>query len=233
MDRLTLIAIVVSGGGLLLTWRGCSRLWKSLRAKYTYGAPYCSGTIADRLSGLALRVPVLLIGLGLGGLALGQSAFHPSDPLSRVGRLEARRAGWGRTAVRFEPDPLYPDDRVLEAEIEGARWAIAGTFVGWSPSLEWLGLRDGHRVHQLVGTRNTTGFTPEGSGTRTTLSPLPRTAAALVAFDRYLPFLTVSTLTSAWLPPAERQVLVLYATEEGYLAETKAEPRRHATGIAE
>jgi hypothetical protein len=233
VDRLTLIAIVVSGVGLLLSGQGCTRLWRSMRAKYTYGTPYRSGTIADRLSGLALRVPVLLIGLALAGLALGQSGFQPSDRLTRVGRLEARRADWGKTAVRFEPDALYPDDRVLEAEIEGARWAIAGTFIDWSPSLEWLGLRGGHRLHHLVGTRNTTGFTPEERGATAILTPLPHAAGTLVALDRYLPFLTVSTLTSAWLPPAERQSLAIYATEEGYLAETIAEPRRGAPGRAE
>jgi hypothetical protein len=40
---------------------------------------------------------------------------------------------------------------------------------------------------------------------------------------RFVPFLTVSEEASPWFPMAGKQILVLYATGNGYLAESVAE----------
>ncbi len=220
MDRLALLAIVISACGLLLTVSGSLRLGRAVRARASTGAPYRPGTIHDRFTGLLLRLPVLLVGLALGGLAVCQSAFQSTAEMARIGRLESRKAGWGRTAVTFRPDPLYIDDRELEGEIAGARWAVAGIFVEWSPSLRWLGLRNGHRIHHLVGTPNTTGTTPESRGETAVLVPLPRAARALVACDPFIPWLDVRTRASRWFPQASGPAMLLYVTAEGYHAET-------------
>ena len=223
MDRLTVIAIITSAIGLYLVVRGLVLLARAVRARYTIGAPYRRGTIPDRLSGLPFRLPFLLIGLALGGIALAQSSFQDTRETVRIGRLESRRAGWGGTAVTFRPDSLYVDPTILKGEIAGARWAVAGTFIDWSPEVRWLGFRDGHRLHHLVGTPNTTGTTPDERGEMVIIAPLPRAARLLVACDRFLPFMQARTIASKWFPPARRRAMALYATGEGYLAETAAE----------
>lgn len=223
MDRLTVIAITTLALGLYLVVRGLVLLARAVRARYTLGAPYRRGTIADRLTGLPFRLSFLLIGLALGGIALAQSSFQDTRETVRIGRLESRRAGWGGTAITFRPDPLYVDARILEGEIAGARWAVVGTFIEWSPEVGWLGFRDGHRLHHLLGTPNTTGTTSAESGEMVILAPLPPAAKMLVACDRFLPFMRARTIASKWFPQARRRAMSLYATGEGYLAETVAE----------
>ena len=223
MDRLTVIAIITSAFGLLLVVRGLMHLAHAVRARYTLGAPYRRGTIPDRLTGMAFRLPILLLGLALGGIALAQSSFQGTAETARIGRLESRRAGWGGTAITFRPDPLYVDTKILEGEIAGARWAVAGMFIDWSPDVRWLGFRDGHRLHHLVGTPNTTGTTPDARGEKVIVAPLPPAARLLVECDRFLPFMRARTIATKWFPPARRQAMALYATGEGYLAETVAE----------
>src|SRR5687767_8024684 len=148
--RLEVIAALLTLAGVVLVARSAARLAKVVRARFTYGAPYREGMIADRLLGLLMAAPVAAAGVALVLLAIVQAEFQPSAGTVRVGQIEARRTGWGRMHVRFVPDPRYPADRVLEAEISGARWAVVGDFVAWSRPLRWLGLRDGHRVRALV-----------------------------------------------------------------------------------
>lgn len=223
--RLELVAIIVTLAGALLCARGTRRLARAVRAKFTLGAPYHRGMIADRATGLALEIPVLLFGLILGFLALAQMTFQDVGETVRVAQVQARRSGWGKVSVRIVPDPLYPARRVLEGEISGARWAIVGDFVAWSPGVRWLGLRDGHRLRFLLGTNDTTGLTPSALVDRELLDPLPWAARRLLQVGRFLPFLSVKSEASPWFPLAERQVLVLYATGAGYLADVAAEGR--------
>lgn len=223
--RLEVIAAILIAVGAALCARGCWRLAQSIRARATYGAPYRRGTIPDRLLGLVLEIPILALGLALGWLALGQASFQANERTVRVGQVEARRVGWGKVGVRFVPDPLYPLDAVLEGEISGARWAMAGDFIAWDRGVKWLGFRDGHRLRYLIGTNDTTGLTPAARSDRTVLEALPATARRLVALDRYLPFLSVRTETSPWFNLADRQVMVLYAIGPGYLADVASEGR--------
>ncbi|OLD65263.1 MAG: hypothetical protein AUI47_02540 [Acidobacteria bacterium 13_1_40CM_2_68_5] len=151
IGRLEILAALISTAGIVLCARGSWRLLQAVRARFTYGAPYRSGTIQDRLLGLLLEIPVLLFGAGLAFVALAQADFQPSETTVRVGQIEARRSGWAKVSVRLVPDPLYPSGRLLEGEIVGARWAVAGDFITWDRSVKWLGLRDGHRVRYLIG----------------------------------------------------------------------------------
>jgi len=226
IGRLEIIAAFVSIAGLLLCARGSWRLIQSIRARFTYGAPYRSGTIQDRLFGLLLEIPILLIGAALAFLSLAQSAFQTNEATVRVGQIEARRSGWAKASVRMVPDPLYPVARVLEGEIGGAKWAVTGDFLTWEPGIKWLGFHDGHRVRSLIGTNDSTGLTPAGRVERTQLDSLPFAAARLVSAARFLPFLRIRTETSTWFPVADHQVMVLYAIGPGYLAEVASESTR-------
>lgn len=220
---LGLAAILLIGGGALFL-RTLWRLVRTIRARYTFGAPYREGMIPDRLLGFVMTWPLPLVGVACAFLALAQSAFQPigaADPV-RVGRLEAKRAAWGKTAVRLQPDAAYPVPRGLEGEIEGARWAVEGEFVSWDPGVRWLGLVPGHRVRALLGTRDPSGTSPNAA-LRTTLDVLPRATEQLLRHARWLPFLKVRRGTSEWYPPAERRLLILYATPEGYVANFIAE----------
>jgi hypothetical protein len=221
--RLEVLAALLALTGALLCARGMWRLLKAIRARFTYGAPYHHGMIGDRLYALGLEAIVLALGLALGFLAWAQASFQPNEGMIRVGRIEARRSGWGRTSVRFLPDPLYPDHGVLQGEISGARWAVAGDFLTWSPGIRWLGLRDAHRLRYLVGTRDTTGTTPARAEERTTLEPLPAGAARLVALAPWLPFLRVHVEASPWHALADLQVMDLYAIGPGYFAQSVAQ----------
>jgi hypothetical protein len=222
--RSGILAALLVLAGLVIFARSLRGVVRSIRARFTYGAPYRRGTIADRLLGLAMTLPVLFLGLGLLFLAWGQSSFQRSDAGTvRVARVEARRSGWGKVTVRIVPDPLYPAAHLLEGEVSGARWAVAGDFISWSRDLKWLGLTDGHRVRYLFGTRDTTG-TSTGSGEeRTRLESPPPSAALLMKAARYLPFLTVRIQASPWFPLAERQIMTLYVIGPGYLADIVAE----------
>jgi len=223
IERLEVVAAIVSIAGIVLCARGSYRLIASVRARFTLGAPYRSGTIQDRLLGLLLEIVVLLAGAVLGFLALGQAAFQPDAATVRVGQIEARRSGWAKVSVRLVPDPLYPKGRVMEQEISGARWAVLGDFITWDRSLGWLGFRDGHRVRYLIGTSDTTGTTPTSRVERALLDPLPRAAERLLSVARYIPFLQVRSESSSWFPVTDRQVMVLYAIGPGYLAEVASE----------
>jgi hypothetical protein len=220
--RLELLAVLVTAAGAVLCARGGLRLARVIRARFTLGAPYREGMIADRALGLLLEAPVLLLGLALGFLALAQAGFQDVSRTVRAAQVQARRSGWGRTHVRVVPDPLYPAQRVLEGEISGARWAIVGDFVTWTAGIRWLGLRDGHRFRLLLGTNDTTGLTPAARADRQLLDTLPWAARRLAQADPYLPFVRVQPLASSWFPIAEHQVLVLYATGAGYLADSAA-----------
>jgi hypothetical protein len=230
LGRLGGIAALLTLAGLWLCARGSARLLQAVRNRFTYGAPYRSGTIQDRFAGLLLEIPVLLLGVAFGFLALGQAQFQPSETTARVGQIEARRSEWGRVSVRFVPDPAYPGDRVLEGAIAGARWAVAGDFITWDRGVKWLGFRDGHRVRYLMGTRDTTGFTPGPRTETMVLEPLPGAAFRMLAMARFIPFLEVRTQASQWFAPAERQVLVLYAIGPGYLAEVASRARAAGGG---
>lgn len=220
---LGLAAILLLGGGLLFL-RTLGRLAKTIRARATYGAPYREGMIADRLLGFVMTWPLPLVGVLCAFLALAQAAFQPvggGDPV-RVGRLEAKRASWGKTAVILSPDAAYPGTRELEGEIEGSRWAVEGDFVDWDPGVRWLGLVPGHRVRALLGTRDPSGTSPK-SALRATLDVLPRATDTLLRYARFVPFLKVRRGTSEWYPPAERRLLILYATPDGYIGDFIAE----------
>src|SRR5262245_41487433 len=220
IGRLEVIAGVVLVAGLALCTRGVWRLVRSIRARFTYGAPYRSGTIQDRLFGLLLEIVVLLLGAGLAFLALGQAEFQANETTVRVGQIDARRSGWAKTSVRLVPDPRYPSGRALDGEITGARWAVVGDFITWASGLKWLGVKDGDRVRYLIGASDTTGTTPSQRIERALLDPLPPAAARLLAVARYIPFLKVWQESSDWFAVTDRQVMVLYAIGPGYLAET-------------
>jgi hypothetical protein len=229
VGRLEVIAAIVSMAGLLLCARGTFRLLHAVRARFTFGAPYRSGTIQDRLLGLLLEIVVLLLGAALAFLALGQAGFQPNETTVRVGQIEAHRSDWARVRVRLVPDPLYPSTRVMEGEISGARWALEGEFITWDRDLKWLGLRDGHRVRYLIGASDTTGMTRADRVERAVFDPLPAAAARLLSVARFIPFLKVSIRTSTWYPVTERQVMVLYAIgPAGYLAEVASESGKPA-----
>jgi len=222
--RIEILATLCLVAGLWMFLRTLLGVCRTIRARFTYGAPYRRGTIADRLLGLAMTLPVLLLGLALAFLAWGQSEFQTSDAgTARVARVEARRSGWGKVTVRIAPDPLYPDPRPLEGEVSGARWAVAGDFISWSREVKWLGLRDGHRLRYLLGTRDTTGTSTGPGEERMALAARPRSAALLLQAARYLPFLTVKEQGSPWFPLAERQIMTLYVIGPGYLADMVAQ----------
>ena len=223
VGRLGIVAAIVSFAGVLLCARGTFRLVQSVRARFTFGAPYRSGTIQDRLLGLLLEIVVLLVGAALAFLALGQADFQPNESTVRVGQIEARRSGWAKVQIRLVPDPLYPSSRAMEGEIAGARWALVGDFIAWDRGLKWLGLRDGHRLRYLIGANDTTGMTRADRVERALLDPLPGAAARLLSVARFIPFLKVRTESSPWFPVTDRQVMVLYAIGPGYLAEVASE----------
>jgi hypothetical protein len=228
VGRLEIIAAIVSIAGVLLCARGAWRLAQSVRARFTLGAPYRSGTIQDRLLGFLLEIVVLLLGASLAFLALGQADFQPNESTVRVGQIEARRSEWAKVHVRLVPDPLYPSTRVMEGEITGARWALAGDFIVWDRDVKWLGFRDGHRVRYLIGANDTTGTTRSDLVERAQFDPLPPAAAHLLSVARFIPFLKVRTESSSWFTVADRQVMVLYAIGPGYLAEVASESARPA-----
>jgi hypothetical protein len=211
--------------GAVLLGRSLWRLAGDLRARFTYGAPYRKGQIADRALGLLLTLPVLPAGLLLVLLGLAQHAFQPTRPGEpvRVGRIEARRSGWGRTAVRLAPDPLYPEKRLLEGEIAGARWAVAGDFISWAPGVRWLGLQPGHRVRSLIASADSTGLSSGAARPAVPIDALPRAALVLMRLRPYLPVLAVRQGTSSWFEPAGLRIAILYATPEGYVADAVAE----------
>jgi len=231
LGRLAVIATIVTLGGLLLCLQGAWRLARTVRARFTYGAPYKRGMVQERLLTLLMEIAVLLVGATLGFLALGQAAFQPEDGTVRVGQIEAHRSEWGKVRVRLVPDPFYPGGRVLEGEVTGARWAIAGDFISWDRSVKWLGFRDGHRVRYLLGTPDTTGMTPAERGETTILDTLPGAAFRLLATAPYIPFLRARRESSPWFPVAERQVMTLYAAGPGYLADVAAEGTRNPARI--
>src|SRR5437773_1227399 len=160
--------------------------------------------------------------------------------MSRRPRLRARSIRDRAAAVKRGPRNSLVDAEKCAAydppvmggigrlEIVGARWAVAGDFITWDRSVKWLGLRDGHRVRYLIGANDTTGTTRSDRIERSLLDPLPAAAARLIALTRYLPFLKVSTETSSWFPITDRQVMVLYAIGQGYLAEVASESRAPA-----
>jgi hypothetical protein len=222
-----ILAVVLIAFGALIAWRAARRLVITVRARFTYGAPYRAGQIGDRLLGFVMTLPVAPLGAMLLWLALAQGAFQPTRPdeAVRVGRLDASRSGWGRTAVRLSPDPLYPERRLLEGEIEGSRWAVVGDFLEWAPSVRWLGLRSAHRVKALIGTGDPSGTGP--AQRVVTIDAPPSAARLLLRWSSWIPFLKVRRNASPWIVPAERAVAVLYATPEGYLADSAS------TGAAE
>jgi hypothetical protein len=219
VGRIEVLSAVLILAGAVLLLRATGRVLRVTRARFTYGAPYREGMIADRLLGLAMTLPVLLLGLALGFLAWGQSGFQSNEGTIRVARIEARRSDWGKVSVRLAPDPRYPAHEALEGEVAGARWAVAGDFITWSPGVRWLGLHDGHRVRYLVATRDTTGTSPSPGDQTREIDRLPPGAAALVRAARFIPFLKVRIEASPWFPIAEHQVMTLYAIGPGYLAD--------------
>lgn len=221
--RLEMFAALLTVAGLLLTIRTTMRLIKTIRARFTYGAPYKDGMIADRALGLLLVLPILAAGGILVFLSLAMAPFQPDAERIRVGRIEARHTGWGRTAVIFRPDSDYPGRVELEGEIAGSRWAIGGDFIEWDPAVAWLGLRSGHRMRYLLGTQDPSGLSREGDDGRIVLEPLPKTAAALVANARFIPYLEVKLQASQWIRPASLQVIDVHAGPHGYLADIATE----------
>jgi hypothetical protein len=56
--------------------------------------------------------------------------------------------------------------------------------------------------------------------------PLPPAADHLLAMVRFIPFLQVERHASRWIIPADRQLVDLYAIDNGYLVEVVAEGGR-------
>lgn len=223
--RCELIGALLLLAGAVLSARAAWRLAATVRARLSCGSPYREGWIADRALGLLLALPLFPLGTALVFFGLAQGAFQPTPAVetARVGQVTARHGRWARTVVELAPDPLYPEQRVLRGEIEGARWAITGDFINWPPGMRLLGLRPAHRVRALVGSADSTGLS---SGTSRPVVPIdapPRAAAALLRCARYIPFLTVTQGTSDWFEPADRLILVLHATREGYVGDVAAE----------
>ncbi len=221
--RLEMYAALLTLSGLVLSVRTAIRLVRTIRARSTLGAPYREGMIADRALGFLMTLPILAAGALLVFLSLAMAAFQADAETIRVGRIEARHSGWGRTSVIFRPDPDYPGRMTLEGEIRGSRWAIGGDFVEWDPSVAWLGLRSGHRMRYLLGTQDPSGLSKDDASGPTILEPLPASAAALVSGARFIPFLEVKIQASRWIRPARLQVVNVHAGPHGYLADIAAE----------
>jgi hypothetical protein len=222
---LTAIAAVLLLAGVAILARALARLAAAIRARYTQGAPYRRGQIADRALAAALTLPVAPLGAVMLAIALGQAAFQPVSTTGpvRVGEMEIAKAGWGRTAVHLTPDAAYPESRALAGEVEGARWTVVGDFLDWDPGVRWLGLVPAHRVRGLAGAGDSTGGTVSAARTVPIDAP-PRLARQLLAWDRYLPMLRVRTGSASWMPPSSRAVAILYVIPEGYVADRAGLP---------
>jgi len=222
---LTAIAAVLILAGAALFLRSLWRLGAAIRARNTQGVPYHRGQIGDRAFGLVLTLPLAPLGGVMLAIALGQAAFqpvHPGEPV-RVGTMEIAKAGWGKTEVRFTPDAAYPEQRVLEGRVEGARWTVVGDFLDWDPGVRWLGLVPAHRVRGLAGAADVTG----GAITPARTIPIdaaPEMARRLLAWDDWLPMLRVRTGSASWMPPYERAAAILYVTPEGYVTDRAGIP---------
>ena len=225
MGRLEIIGAILLLAGLFLCGRTGWRLMKAIRARSTYGAPYKQGMIMDRFLGFLMSAPILLAGTVVGFLSLAQASLQPDEELIRVGRIEARRAGWGRTNVIFRPAADYPVRHSLEGEISGSRWAVAGDFVVWDRSVKWLGLRSGHRMRYLLGTLDPSGLSKDDGRGTVELEALPTAAALLVAAAKYIPFVEVRLQASQWIRPADLQVIDVHAGPHGYVADIAATHR--------
>ena len=217
---LLVLGVLFLLGGLYVALRSLLRLAQVIRASRTFGAPYKRGQIADRAIGFLMSLPLAPCGALLAILALGQAAFQPTSPGApvKVADLGAERAGWGRTSVTITFDPAYPERRALEGAIDGARWAVIGDFLDWSPGVRFLGLVPAHRVRALAGADDVGGGGARG-GRVVPIDAAPRAATWLLALDRWLPMLTVRTGSSPWLPQVEKGRGTLWATPDGYVVD--------------
>jgi hypothetical protein len=78
-------------------------------------------------------------------------------------------------------------------------------------------------VRVLVASADTTGMSTGAARPVVPIDAPPRLALALLRLRRVLPVLTVRQATSSWFEPAERRIVILYATREGYVADQVAE----------
>jgi len=211
--------------GIVLFTRSLWRLGVAVRARLTYGAPYHSGWIGERLFATLLTLPIAPLGAVMLVIALGQAAFQPLSRIDaiRVGQMEFSTAGRGGTTARLTLDPAYPEDRVLQGSVEGARWAVVGDFLDWDPGVRWLGLVPAHRVRGLAGAGDVSGGAITAART-VPIDALPGMARRLLAWDHYLPMLRVRTGSTPWMPPSERAVAILYVTPGGYITDRAALP---------
>jgi len=222
---LTAIAAGVLLLGTFLLVRSLWRLAVAVRARFTYGAPYHDGWIGQRLFATLLTLPIAPLGAVMLVIALGQAAFQPVRPVEaiRVGQMEYDRAGRDTTSVRLTPDPAYPEGRVLEGSVEGARWAVVGDFLAWDPGVRWLGLVPAHRVRGLAGAVDAGGGAITAERT-VPIDALPAMARRLLDWAPFLPMLRVRTRSTPWMPSSERAVAILYVTPDGYITDRAALP---------
>ncbi|MEW6368572.1 MAG: hypothetical protein AB1714_28420 [Acidobacteriota bacterium] len=143
--------------------------------------------------------------------------YEPVGGASRVGTLTCD----GRS-VHLKPAEAgrKPASRV---SLTARQWAVRGTFLTFGQALQYAGLRDSHRVQEVVG-RDRPAI-PDEARVLGRLAPVEPIFSFIHRFDRYIPLLETRVVTSPYLDRAPG-TWTLFAFGGGYSFASPAGPRK-------
>lgn len=218
-DRVFLIAAAAAAAGLWFSLRYLLLWGRLVVRKFRRGVPYLWGSAQRAFLLFIPSVVVLACGVLLGAAGYGLRDYQRLSEMELVGTLEMRERGPAGTGLRFRPGAGYPGEvREPEAVLTSGRWSVSGQFILWSRPLQWLGLRDSHRVAWLLSVDDPSDIpAPDRIARQPLVAPgSDRMWNLLDGWGQRLKLVETRTFQSPW-QSGTFETIDLYAFPGGYL----------------
>jgi hypothetical protein len=230
LSRLSVVGALLFLPGLYYTLRFFSGCLRMLYRKFRKGRAYLKGSATDYLVFALGSLCITLAGGFLLAASVLQGGLQAYDGTVEIGSVRAESREGGRMHLTFDLTEAHPVRQRLEADLQGARWALQGEFLRWRGVPRWLGFASAHRVEAALASNQAMGSPDRPEDHRTPVAGTYEPWYLTSRHPRWVPMAAVQSLRTPWLA-AEGATFKIVATDEGYvLVEERERDRKDAPG---
>jgi hypothetical protein len=174
VTRAYIVAIIITGLGLLGFTSSLRGLGRALGNRWRAGKPYVIGSIQRSLTTLVLTLLLTLAGVSVGGARWLTRDYQHVDGPTRAARM--RVDGKGALTLQVQADTRHPGNATFISGLEGETWQVRGMLITFPAWTRRVGLGAFHRLTWAGSPGDPPGQMPEST------RAIRQVAAALPAF---------------------------------------------------
>lgn len=145
-DRFFLIGLVIFVLGLIFFLKYFIQSLSISLQRVLHPLPWYSESLSKKY--LLALLFLVIAALGTGWMYIGSlmQYYQPTEKAEAVGTIEIRVVSENRFIAKFRSSFENFPRVIIEKELTGNQWAIAGAFLNYPGALHYIGLKDGHQI---------------------------------------------------------------------------------------